>query len=228
MKELLTSKQKSLALLRRMVAEIWSAHREKDHESYNECEQVECAWCENTREALTILESPDETNGDAADEDERKALRSAIQAAIYTLRGECTQEERDHRIHWLEIALGDAEPAEPRADCELIEKLAHWLVHDDDCDAINGRAAFDDPCSCGLDAAIAGVNRSALKAEAQPETEAKSAAPMKLKCGNIEANVDHDGSISIAQGLDLVAVSLEQVAPLSVWLALHAKTGAES
>lgn len=55
------TKQQALARLRSLVSEIWTAHRDHtDHEAYNECDVAECAWCEDTRKALAILESPDE------------------------------------------------------------------------------------------------------------------------------------------------------------------------
>jgi len=40
---------------------------------------------------------------------------------------------------------------------EAPEKLGRWLIHEDDCAAINGRASFVDACTCGLGAAIAAL-----------------------------------------------------------------------
>jgi hypothetical protein len=45
-----------------------------------------------------------------------------------------------------------------------IDKLAHWLIHEDECAAVDGTAAaFENPCSCGLDEAIAAVQGSPVE-----------------------------------------------------------------
>jgi hypothetical protein len=55
-----TAEQKTAAVarLRVLIAEIWADHRDKHSESYNECEDAECHWCEQTRQALNVLETP--------------------------------------------------------------------------------------------------------------------------------------------------------------------------
>lgn len=49
------SREAVIEKLHGLIAEIWQSHRDKDSADYNECEEAECMWCEQTREALALL-----------------------------------------------------------------------------------------------------------------------------------------------------------------------------
>jgi len=51
----MSSKQEAIERLRTLVSEIWTAHRDCDDPGYNECDDAECTWCEDTRKALEVL-----------------------------------------------------------------------------------------------------------------------------------------------------------------------------
>jgi hypothetical protein len=47
--------EREASALRDLCAETWRAHRDPMHAEYNDCENNECAWCDETRAHIDLL-----------------------------------------------------------------------------------------------------------------------------------------------------------------------------